>query len=143
MNLSLLVKQQARSKKRVGRGIGSGKGKTSTRGTKGQKARGTVPQSFIGGSLPLYKKLPFRRGWGNAKSGAHLIPLSLEKLISFKDNTEVDLTALISNGLITKNDGRKGIKLVGSADLKSKLSVKLPVTRSARVSIEKAGGTVI
>ncbi len=67
MKLHQLSVVSHRSKKRVGRGLGSGKGKTGGRGTKGQKARGKIALGFIGGTLPLYKKLPYRRGLGNAK----------------------------------------------------------------------------
>lgn len=66
MKLHELMKVRAKSRKRLGRGLGSGKGKTAGRGTKGQKARGKIPATFVG-SLPLYKKLPLKRGQGNPK----------------------------------------------------------------------------
>lgn len=70
MKLHQLTKIKTKDKKRLGRGIGSGKGKTAGRGTKGQKARGKIPQTFTGG-LSLYKKLPLRRGYGNPKMSSN------------------------------------------------------------------------
>ena len=82
-----------RHKKRLGRGIGSGKGKTAGRGTKGQKARGKIPATFVG-SLPFYKKLPLRRGQGNPKLSDKLVPIKLSKLNVFKSKTVVDLACI-------------------------------------------------
>lgn len=140
--LHYLPKSIAKSKKRLGRGIGSGRGKTAARGTKGQKSRGRIPLSFIGGSLPLYKKLPFRRGLGNTKVSSKLRPVGVEILANLKTGTEVTLVTLMESNLITRTDQKSGIKLVGSAKLKNKLVVKLPTTKSAKESIEQAGGEV-
>src|SRR3989338_1055175 len=84
MKLSNLSKTIERSSKRVGRGTGSGKGKTGGRGSKGQKARGKIPAAFVGGSLPLYKKLPFVRGWGNKKANPKPVVITLDELNRFK-----------------------------------------------------------
>lgn len=144
MNLSNLPKVSARSRKRLGRGLGSGKGKTAARGYKGQKARGKVAPGFIGGTLAIYKKLPFRRGLGNAAISSKLLPVSVEKLSIFKTGSEVGLAQLIENRVVSPKDALKsGVKLVGAADLKVSLSVTLPTTKSARSSIEKAGGKVL
>jgi large subunit ribosomal protein L15 len=144
MNLNELLKVTERSKKRLGRGIGSGRGKTAGRGTKGQKARGKVPNGFIGGTLALYKKLPYRRGLGNTKRNAGSLPVLVEKLSAFKDNSTITLQSLVEMKIINKSDAQKlSVKIVGSGDLKSKLTVNIPATKSAKAVIEKAGGQVI
>lgn len=143
MKLNSLLKTVTRSKKRVGRGIGSGKGKTGGRGTKGQKARGNIPLGFIGGTLPLYKRLPFRRGIKNRKVSVKPVILNISKLSIFKPSTTVDLQALINNKLVTSSKAVKfGVKIVGSSEFKTPLTIKLPVSQSAKESIEKAGGQV-
>lgn len=150
MNLHDLSKATTKNRKRLGRGLGSGKGKTGGRGTKGQKARGKVPNGFIGGgTLALYKKLPMARGRGgrggkNMLSRSNSLPIKLEVLNSFKDGQNVTVESLIEQGVVTATEAKKrGVKIVGSADLKVKLKISLPVTKSARESIEKAGGQIV
>lgn len=144
MKLHQLPKTTTRSKKRVGRGIGSGRGKTATRGTKGQKARGKVALGFIGGTLPLYKKLPFRRGLGNPKISGKMLPVKVSHLNNFKTGEEVDLSALIGAGLVKEKQAiRWGVKIVGDGEIKVPLKVKLPTTRSAARKIKQAKGEVI
>lgn len=128
------------SKKRVGRGIGSGKGKTAGRGTKGQKARGKIPAVFSGSGLALYKKLPLKRGLGNRKVSGKLKALSLEKLNIFKTNSVIDLEQLLKNKLISKRDMQKGVKILAGGKLTSSLTVKLPVSKKAAEEIIKMGG---
>jgi large subunit ribosomal protein L15 len=141
--LNNLTASIVRSKKRVGRGLGSGKGKTSGRGTKGQKARGKIPLSFIGGTLPIYKKLPFRRGLGNPKVSSKLLAVSIVSLGKLPAGTDVDINSLVASGIIDKRDAKNGVKIVGNGELKVKLTVKLPVSQGARGIIERAGGEVI
>ncbi len=129
-------------KKRLGRGIGSGRGKTAGRGTKGQKARGKIPASFIGGTLPLYKRLPFRRGLGNRKTLSNALPLSLIKLAKLPAKTVVDLDKLIEEKIILRKKALRGVKILGMGPIEKALTVKLPVSKSAREAIEKAGGKV-
>lgn len=144
MKLHELLKIQARSQKRVGRGIGSGKGKTAGRGTKGQKARGKIPAGFSGDILPLYKKLPFRRGLGNAKKTTKMIPIALGKLDFAKVNEEIDIQSLIKSGIIKESEARKyGVKIMGTGEITKAITVKLPVTSNAASKIEKAGGKVV
>lgn len=144
MKLDQLTKITKRSQKRLGRGMGSGKGKTSGRGTKGQKARGKVALGFIGGTLPFYKKLPFRRGLGNAKQTIKMLPLSLSKLSIFPNDSVVDLQSLIDKKLISDKQAiKRGVKIVGDADIQVKLEVKVPTTAKAAQKIEKAGGKVV
>lgn len=144
MKLHQLTKAELTPKKRVGRGIGSGRGKTATRGTKGQKARGKVAPGFIGGTLVLYKKLPFNRGLGNRKVSPKFLAVSLDKLTKLKTNSEVSMQLLLDNKIIDARDAKnRGVKIVGSAKLGIKLTVTLPTSKSAKISIEQAGGKVL
>ena len=141
MRLDNLFKVTTRSKKRLGRGLGSGKGKTSGKGTKGQKARGKIPTGFIGG-LPLYKKLPLRRGLGNPQMSPKMKVLSLSDLNIFPAKTVVDIDQLLKFKLIKEKDFKKGIKILGDGDLEKALIIKLPVSRSAQEKIINKGGKV-
>ena len=143
MKLNALLKIKARPAKRLGRGLGSGKGKTGGRGTKGQKARGKIPAGFSGDILPLYKKLPYRRGLGNAKKSPKMIPLSLSKLDFAKANEEIDIQSLVKSGIIKEGVAKNGVKIMGSGEISKAIIVKLPVTASAAAKIEKAGGKVV
>lgn len=144
MRLNNLEKVIETSKKRVGRGLGSGKGKTGGRGQKGQKARGKVAASFIGGSLPLYKKLPFKRGWGNAKAGIKPIVLSLSSLNVFKAKSKVGLESLIERGLVSEKEAKKkGVKILNKGELKVALEINLPVSIAVKEIVEKKGGKVV
>jgi len=144
MELSNLIKTTTRDKKRVGRGIGSGKGKTAGRGTKGQKARGSVRLGFIGGTLPLYRRLPYLRGLGQSKRSVKLIPIPLSKLASFAANTVVDIQKLIESGIIKESDIRKsGVKIMGTGEITKPLTINLAVTSSALKKIEQVGGKVV
>ena len=124
-----------KSKKRIGRGLGSGKGKTGGRGTKGQKARGTISGRFAGSNLPLYKKLPLRRGLGNGPRSAKPKPITLSSLSVFKVGEEVTVNSLVMAGLLKKKEVKGEEKTV-------KLVIKVPVSKTVRVLIEKAGGRV-
>lgn len=128
-------------KKRLGRGIGSGKGKTAGRGTKGQKARGKIPAAFTG-SLPLYKKLPLRRGLGNPTKSAKPKTLSLSELNVFPARSTVDIEQLIKAKVLSEKEARRGVKILATGSLKKALTVKLPVSKSAREKIAKEGGTL-
>lgn len=129
------------TKKRLGRGIGSGKGKTAGRGTKGQKARGKIPSVFTG-SLAFFKKLPLKRGKGNAKVSAKPTLIKLDKLSVLKPKTMVDVAKLLEEKIISPKQAKKGVKILGGGQLQNALVIKLPVSESARKSIEKAGGKV-
>lgn len=142
MKLHELVKIKTKSKKRVGRGLGSGLGKTAGRGTKGQKARGKIPATFAGGTLPLYKKLPLRRGKGNIKVSAKPKVVTLSNLQVFKPKTTIDLEKLLEEKIISKRDFKRGVKVVGGNGIKSQLIIKLSVSNNAKEVIEKMGGKV-
>lgn len=142
MNLHELKPTDGARKKevRVGRGIGSGVGKTSGRGHKGQKARsgGGVRPGFEGGQMPIYRRLP-KRGFKNiwAKKYAEV---NVETLNRFDDGAEVDAVALVEYGIL--KNVLDGIKILGNGEITKKLTVKAQAfTKSAKAKIEAAGGT--
>lgn len=132
-----------KDKKRVGRGISAGQGKTAGRGTKGQGARqgGSVSKYFEGGNLPLVRKLPFKRGFTNLRK-IHYVEVSLDKLESrFVKNGVVTPETLVSARVM--KDLTKPVVVLGGGELTKPLTVKVHrVTAAARAAIEKAGGTV-
>lgn len=144
MNLNNLEKVTAKKKRRLGLGHGSGRGKTSGRGTKGQKARGDVPLDFEGGALPLIKRLPFLRGKGKHKPFKKSpVVINVGALSAFSKNSVVDLESLSKLKFVDTVDSlANGIKVLGDGDLNVSLTVKVPVSKKARIKIEKAGGVV-
>jgi large subunit ribosomal protein L15 len=144
MNLHELPKVKTKSQRIVGRGHGSGMGKTSGRGTKGQKARRTVPLYFEGGALKLIKRLPMLRGNGRNKVfKAKPISLNLSQLNGFSKGSTVDFKALVAKNIITQAEAATyGVKILGNGELSVPLTVKLVVSSSARKKIEQAGGKV-
>src|SRR5574341_105109 len=129
-------------KKRVGRGIAAGQGKTAGRGTKGQGARtgGGKGQYFEGGQLPLVRRLPFRRGFTNSWR-VEYIEVNLDRLGQFDDGAEVSPETLFKAGVI-RSVG-KPVVILGEGELDKKLTVKAHrFSASARAKIEEAGGVV-
>src|SRR5690606_7889133 len=127
------------SKKRVGRGTGSGMGKTSTRGHKGQNARsgGGVRPGFEGGQNPLYRRLP-KRGFTNPTRKEYAI-VNTQELNNFAADTEVTPELLFEQGIV--KDAKSGIKILGNGELTVKLTVKAnKFSQSAVEKIEAAGG---
>ncbi|MBQ7975121.1 MAG: 50S ribosomal protein L15 [Clostridia bacterium] len=125
--------------KRVGRGIGSGTGKTSGKGHKGQNARsgGGVRPGFEGGQMPIYRRLP-KRGFKNIFAKQY-VTINIEALEAFEDGTEVTEQLLLEKGIVKKT--LDGVKLLGRGELTKKLTVKVTkYTESAKEKIEKAGG---
>lgn len=141
MKLHKLIKINLKSRKRIGRGVGSGRGKTAGRGTKGQKARGKIPATFTG-SMPFYKKLPLRRGFGNPKFGLKPKVVLLSQLNVFPARTIVDIEQLIKAKIITEKEMATGVKILGNGQLEKALTVKVPVSKSVRATIEDKGGKV-
>jgi large subunit ribosomal protein L15 len=151
LNLSNLKPAQARKdRKRVGRGLGSGKGRYSGRGIKGQKSRSgshKMRAGFEGGQMPIYMRLPKQRG-STSKDAMPIgpfrtstVPVNVSQLDRFDDGAEVTLEALVEAGVIknTKTD----VKILGNGELKKKLTVSAHAfSKSAREKIEGAGGTV-
>ncbi|GAB7387277.1 50S ribosomal protein L15 [Bacillaceae bacterium] len=128
-----------KKRKRVGRGTGSGHGKTAGRGTKGQNARsgGGVRPGFEGGQNPLYRRLP-KRGFNNPNRKEYAI-VNLDKLNRFADGTEVTPELLLETGVISSL--KDGVKVLGNGELSVKLHVKAnKFSESAKAKIEAAGG---
>ena len=128
-----------REKKRVGRGHGSGHGKTSGKGHKGQKARsgGGVRRGFEGGQMPLYRRIP-KRGFTNIFKTRYAI-INISDLNAFDNNAVVDAQALIDAGLINKL--YDGVKVLGNGELNKSLTVKAAAfSETAKAKIEAAGG---
>ena len=125
--------------KRLGRGVGSGLGKTSGKGHKGAKARsgGGKRPGFEGGQMPLYRRVP-KKGFTNI-FGTDYAVVNVERLEVFEDGAVVDAQALLSAGIIKKVLG--GVKIMGGGDLTKKLTVKAAkFTASAKEKIEALGG---
>ncbi len=127
------------TRKRVGRGIGSGMGKTSTRGHKGQNARsgGGVRPGFEGGQNPLYRRLP-KRGFNNPFRKEYAI-VNLDELNNFAAGTEVTPEVLMESGIV--KSPKDGIKILGNGEISVKLTVKAnKFSQSAVEKIQAAGG---
>ena len=135
------VEGSTHRRKIVGRGPGSGMGKTSTRGEKGQNARsgGGVKPWFEGGQTPLYKRIP-RRGFSNARFTTRYAVVNVSDLNRFKDGETVTPELLKESGLVKKE--LNGIKILGNGKLEKKLDVKANIfTNSAITKIEEMGGS--
>lgn len=130
-----------KTRMRVGRGLGCGKGKTSGRGMKGQKSRsgGGVRTGFEGGQMPLYRRLP-KRGFKNVWADTYA-EVNVETLNRFDDGATVDPVELIDKGVL--KNVQDGIRILGGGELTKKLTVRANYfTKSAKEKIEAAGGSV-
>jgi large subunit ribosomal protein L15 len=131
---------------RVGRGIGSGKGKTSGRGVKGQKSRsGVAIKSFEGGQMPLYRRLP-KRGFKSLKK-VKIVSINLKKIQNLIDNKKIKQDSLINLNTLKEakiiNKSFNKIKILGMGELKSKINLNVDfISKSAKLKLEKAGGTI-
>lgn len=143
--LSSLPKVVAKKKKRLGQGHGSGRVKTSGRGTKGQKARNSVPIFFEGGAITLMKRLPFKRGKGrNNVFKKKPIAINVSVLNLFKKGETVTVESLVKKHIVEAKQGKMyGVKILGDGDLSVSLSVDLPVSKGAKEKIQQAGGQVV
>ena len=147
MELNTLNSKITKPKKRLGRGIGSSKGKTCGRGHKGQKSRsGVAIKSFEGGQMPLYRRLP-KRGFKSIvnKKDIAIINLSRIQDIIIKQKTildnKINLTNLQKSKFINKKHSK--LKLLGTGDLKQKFDIEVnSISKSAKEKIEKLGGKV-
>ncbi len=143
LNNTLKVKS---TKKRLGRGIGSGKGKTSGRGVKGQKSRsGVAIKSFEGGQMPLYRRLP-KRGFNPIKK-QRIAKINLDQLQSFLDQKKIDEKNSINLEYLKKNDiinkSYQKFKVLGNGQLTTKINIEADFSSvSAIEKIEKLGGVV-
>ena len=151
LNLSNLQPAQARTtRKRVGRGLGSGKGRYSGRGIKGQKSRAgshKMRAGFEGGQMPIYMRMPKQRG-ATSKDALPIgpfrtstVPVNLSALDRFDDGAEVTPESLVEKGVI-KNT-RTDVKVLANGEITKKLTVRVHgISAAAREKIERAGGTV-
>ena len=130
-----------KSPKRIGRGVGSGSGKTAGRGTKGYNSRsgGGVRPGYEGGQMPLHRRLP-KRGFTNIFR-KDIAVINIRDLARFDKGSLVDLDALVEMGLVKGK--RDGIKLLGKGDISYPLDIKVnKISKSAREKIEAVGGKV-
>ena len=145
MELNSLIKSN-KKKIRVGRGIGSGKGKTSSRGHKGQKSRsGVAVKSFEGGQMPLYRRLP-KRGFKSLSSN-NIAILNLSRLQNMLDKSKNNLNNLIDLKILKEkkliNSKYLKLKILGSGELKKNVEISAHfVSKKALIKIEKAGGKI-
>jgi large subunit ribosomal protein L15 len=136
-----------KTRKRIGRGIGSGKGKTGGRGGKGQTARSGVRiKGFEGGQMPLHRRLP-KRGFKNTKFAKKLNEVNLGRIQAAIDAgtldaaAKVDAAALVKAGLLRR--AKDGVRLLGSGEIKAKITLAVyGASKSAVAAVEKAGGAV-
>ena len=135
-----------KSKIRVGRGIGSGKGKTSGRGVKGQKSRsGVAIKSFEGGQMPLYRRLP-KRGFNPIKQEMIAI-LNLDKIQSYIEKKKINTNEILNSSSLKKlrliNKNSKKLKILGSGEIKDKINIEADLaSKSALEKLEKIGGSI-
>ena len=134
-------------KMRVGRGIGSGKGKTSGRGVKGQKSRsGVAIKSFEGGQMPLYRRLP-KRGF-NPINKIKIAKINLEKIQTFIDKKTINSSDKIDFKLLKKlkiiNKNYQKLKILGTGEIKVKINIEADlISKSAKEKLEKIGGSIL
>ncbi len=142
--LSNLPQVNLKKKKRLGRGLGSGKGSKSGRGTtRHQKARESVPLHFEGGQGRIVKKFPLLRGKGKNNSiNVKAFVIDLETLNKLPENSIVSRETLIKENIITNGNEKLPIKILANGQLKKKLIVKLPVSKKVKEAVEKLGGTI-
>ncbi len=141
------IKKIKTNKMRVGRGIGSGKGKTSGRGVKGQKSRsGVAIKSFEGGQMPLFRRLP-KRGFKSFKDNK-IAKINLDQIQLMITNKKIDPTKKINldflqkNKIVSKNS--KKLKILGSGELKDKLDFEIDyISENAKIKMEKIGCGII
>ena len=145
IKLNSLIKIN-KSKTRVGRGIGSGKGKTSGRGVKGQKSRsGVAIKSFEGGQMPLYRRLP-KRGF-NPIFKKNIAILNLDKIQSYIDKKSINTSDTLNSELLKKlkliNKNSLKLKILGSGEIKDKINIEADLASKAAVQkLEKIGGSI-
>ena len=136
-----------RKKIRVGRGIGSGKGKTSGRGIKGQKSRsGVAIKSFEGGQMPLFRRLP-KRGF-NAIHKIKVAKINLEKIQTYIENKTIKSSDTINSNLLKKlkiiNKNSQMLKILGNGEIKAKINIETDlISKSAKDKLEKIGGSIL
>jgi len=148
MMITLNTTSKVISKKmRVGRGIGSGKGKTSGRGVKGQKSRsGVAIKSFEGGQMPLYRRLP-KRGFNPIRK-IKIAKINLEKIQTFIDKKIISSSDIINSKLLKDlkiiNKNNQKLKILGTGEIKIKINIEADlISKSAKEKLEKIGGSIL
>ena len=147
MQLNTINIKSKKRTKRIGKGIGSSKGKTSGRGHKGQKSRSGVSiKSFEGGQMPLYRRLP-KRGFNSIKNNKNIAIINLEKIQNLLENKKIlssnkfTLSVLQKTNLINKR--YKKLKILGKGDIKTKFDAEVNfISKPAKEKIEKLGGKI-
>ena len=142
--LSKLPSVSAKAKKRLGRGLGSGRGAKSGRGTsRHQKSREKIPLAFEGGQGRLVKRFPLLRGKGKNKSPNNSkFVIYTKDLNRFADGDVIDAKKLQEMGLVAKTSQYPSVKIILNGKVEKKVTVKLPISQSAKKEVERAGGTV-
>ena len=146
MKLNQLVKTD-KKKIRVGRGIGSGKGKTSGRGHKGQKSRrGVAIKSYEGGQMPLYRRLP-KRGFNSLNKKNDIAILNLDKIQSFIDKKTIKTSDILNSTILKKlkliNKNSLKLKILASGQIKDKINIEADLASKAAIEkLEKIGGSI-
>lgn len=148
MNLHKLPKVKSKETRRIGRGQGSGRGKTAGRGTKGQKARGKLPIThthFEGGQRPLFKRLPYKRGKGNSKISKKPLVVNLEAINIIPKGENIDINTLIKYKIVDALDANTyGIKILGNGIISNPYTlINLEISKNAAKKIENAGGKIV
>ena len=147
MKLNTLNTKIKKAKKRLGRGIGSSKGKTCGRGHKGQKSRsGVAIKSFEGGQMPLYRRLP-KRGF-NSINKIKVAKINLEKIQTFIDKKTINSSDKIDFKLLKKlkiiNKNSQKLKILGTGEIKVKINIEADlISKSAKEKLEKIGGSIL
>ena len=148
MMITLNTTSKVISKKmRVGRGIGSGKGKTSGRGVKGQKSRsGVAIKSFEGGQMPLYRRLP-KRGFNPIRK-IKIAKINLEKIQTFIDKKIISSSNIVNAKLLKElkiiNKNTQQLKILGTGEIKIKINIEADlISKSAKEKLEKIGGSIL
>lgn len=142
--LKKLLKTTKSAKKRLGRGHGSGRGKTAGRGTKGQRAREKIPFRIGAGGVSFIRRLPLYRGkLRNKPKRNKPLVVNVKYLNLFKENSQITLESLIKAHILPEKEAKQsGVKILGDGELSVALIVKLPTSAGAAKKIEKAGGRV-
>src|SRR3989344_9690203 len=148
MKLNSQPKLKTKSARRIGRGAGSGRGKTAGRGTKGQKARGKLSIAhahYEGGQRALFKRLPYRRGKGNSKISRKPLVVNLKTINIIPKSENISLVTLIKYNVVDEKDAKTyGVKILGDGKLENPYTfTDLKISKSAERKIQKSGGKII
>lgn len=144
IKLHQLPESTTGKKKRLGQGLGSGKGKTAGRGTKGQRARGAIPKQMGEAGNSLVKRLPLYRGkYKNKPKQNKSLVINIKYLSVFSPHDVIDEEACIAKGILKKVGGiKRKMKILGDGNITIPLTIRIPVSKKAAKKIQAAGGTI-